>query len=299
MKTHRVGYLLAIIAVIFWSGNFIVARNINGQISPVSLSFWRWFVATLFILPFFIPSIRQRLKIFKLHWKYLVITALMGVTTFNTFLYIAAQTTATINLALIAISYPIFTIILMRMISHEKIKPNQIVGIVLVLSGVITLLVRGQFERLLTIELVSGDLWMLSAAFLFAIYSILVKNKPSEIDNNSFIFLSFSSGLLCLLPVFILDPNHTYVWRYDSTLLWSIAYVALGPSILCYLCWNRAIGLIGAINTALIYYTLPIFSGIAGHLFLNEQIGLLHIICSSLIVGGIIMASVKKRIKKL
>lgn len=293
------GYLLAITAVIFWSGNFIVARNINGFISPISLSFWRWFLATVIILPFFLPTLKKQCVLFKQHWRYLIATAIFGVTAFNTFLYVAAQTTQAINLSLIAITYPIFTIILMRIISKEIIKPNQILGIVLVVCGVITLLVRGNFAQLVSIKLVSGDLWMLSAAFLFALYSILVKNKPAKLQSNDFLFLTFISGFCMLSFVFFLDPQKSYLWQYTDKQLLSVAYVAIGPSVLCYLCWNRAIALIGAVNTSLIYYTLPIFSGIGGHLLLREKIGLIHIISSAFIVTGILLASVKKRMKKL
>lgn len=40
-----VGYLCAIAATVFWSGNFIIARELNDNVAPVSLAFGRWLVA--------------------------------------------------------------------------------------------------------------------------------------------------------------------------------------------------------------------------------------------------------------
>src|SRR5690349_18661889 len=45
-------YLLLCLTSLFWAGNAIVGRNAAGHIPPVTLSFVRWSLAFLIVLPF-------------------------------------------------------------------------------------------------------------------------------------------------------------------------------------------------------------------------------------------------------
>jgi drug/metabolite transporter (DMT)-like permease len=102
------GYLFAIGATALWSGNFIIARGLNERIPPVSLAFWRWVVAVIVFLPFVLKPLIAERDILKSNIPYLSITALLGITIFNTLIYYAGHTTTAMNLSLIAITFPIF-----------------------------------------------------------------------------------------------------------------------------------------------------------------------------------------------
>ena len=119
--THSMllGYLFAVGATAIWSGNFIVARGLNDAIPPVSLAFSRWVVATMVLLPFAIKNLWTEWPVIKKHFGYFCITSFLGVTVFNTLIYIAGHTTTALNLALIAITFPIFTLLFSRIIYKE------------------------------------------------------------------------------------------------------------------------------------------------------------------------------------
>lgn len=109
------GIILAVLAVFIWSGNFIIARGIHKQIQPVSLSFYRWSLATIIMLPFAIKKFRVEWQAVKQSWRYLFLVSLTGISLFNTFVYIAGHYTSAINLALIGTtSSPIMSIIMAR-----------------------------------------------------------------------------------------------------------------------------------------------------------------------------------------
>ena len=89
--------MFAALATMIWSGNFLIARGLNDKIPPVSLAFWRWAVATVVLVPFIIQSMyAQRDLLFK-HIGYLVVTSLLGVSVFNTLIYLAGKTTSALN----------------------------------------------------------------------------------------------------------------------------------------------------------------------------------------------------------
>ena len=285
------GYLFALGATAIWSGNFIVARELSDIVPPISLAFWRWVVAVIVFLPFALkPLVKERRQVRK-KIRYLSVTALLGITVFNTLIYIAGHTTSALNLSLIAITFPIFIIILSRMLYGEKITANMILGIASVTSGVLLLITRGNLLVLSNLSFAIGDIWMLSASVVFAIYSILLKQKPKELSIWAFQLSTFSLGLLFLSPFFIWELHTLPPVSYDTTTVIAILYVGIFASLTAFIFWNKAIVTIGPSKSGLIYYTLPLFSGLLAYIFLDEQIEMIHLYSTLLIVAGILTAS--------
>ena len=203
------GYLCAIAATIFWSGNFTVARGVTETIPPVSLAFWRWTTAVILFTPFAYKALISDWGIIKRNFIYLTITSILGVSLFNTLIYIAGHTTTAMNLSLIAITFPVFVIIFSRFLFNELITLRKGLGILLVITGVITLITQGDFSILKNMTFARGDLWMLLAAITFAIYSILLKKKPAQLGTRSFQLSTFIIGLLFLSPFYIWESLNT------------------------------------------------------------------------------------------
>ncbi|MCA1786169.1 MAG: EamA family transporter, partial [Desulfobacteraceae bacterium] len=197
------GYGFALGATALWSGNFIVARGLTEAIPPVSLAFFRWLTAVLVFAPFAVKGFAREWPLLRQHLMYMAVTAFLGVTCFNTFIYVAGHTTTAMNLSLIAITFPVFVVVFSRIFFKEVLTGKKLAGIVVVLIGVICLITRGDIAVLLGISFVAGDLWMLAAAVIFAVFSILLKHKPDNISVYSFQFTLFCMGLIFLLPMFI------------------------------------------------------------------------------------------------
>jgi len=292
-KQLILGYFFALVATAIWSGNFIIARDLNESIPPISLAFWRWFVAVLVLFPFAIKKLISEWHVIKNNLGYLSVVSLLGVSIFNTLIYLAGHTTTAINLSLISITFPIFIIILSRIFYREFITLNKAIGILLVLFGVLLLITKGDLSKLLNLSFAIGDIWMLLAAIVFAIYSILVKNKPKNLNVSSFQLSTFILGLIFLFPFFIWETIITPTILFETKTIASILYVGIFASLSAYILWNKAIIKIGPTNAGLIYYTLPLFSGILAYLFLSETVGMIHLYSLLLILFGIITATFK------
>lgn len=286
------GYLSAIGATIFWSGNFIVARGLTDNIPPVSLAFWRWTIAVIVLIPFALKHLFLDWAVIKSNIKYLTVTSILGVSVFNTLIYIASHTTTAINLSLIAITFPVFIIILSRIFYKEAITLNKGLGILLVITGVVSLITQGDLSILKNISFSKGDLWMLLAAITFAIYSLLVKQKPTQIGAWSFQMSTFIIGLLFLAPFYIWEAQTSdfQIQLINDNTLYSIIYVGLFASLISYLLWSKAIEILGPTKSSMIYYTLPIFSGLSAYLFLGEVIEMIHLLSMLLITSGVLIA---------
>jgi len=291
------GYLFALLATALWSGNFIVARDLSASFPPIALAFWRWAVALFIFTPFALKYVKRDWQRIKKHFRFILITAIFGVTIFNTLIYVAAKTTTAINLSLISITFPIFIIIISKFLYYEKITLTKVLGIVLVVLGVVLIFTKGSLDILLQLSFFKGDFWMLLAATIFAIYSILLKHKPKKIHLLAFQYATFFVGLLLLFPFYLLEFAYSDTVVYNSNTVLSIVYIGICSSLLAFLLWNKSILLIGPAKASMIYYTLPLFSGLLAFLILDEALGFIHLYSAILIVSGILLSNSKIKTK--
>ncbi|MCD6486840.1 MAG: DMT family transporter [Syntrophobacterales bacterium] len=242
-------------------------------------------------LPLALKSLIAEREILKNNLPYLLITSLLGITIFNTLIYLAGHTTTAINLSLISITFPVFIVIFSRIILGELITLNRAVGIILVILGVVILISRGDFSRILSISFAIGDVWMLMAAIIFAIYSILLRHKPKQLSIWALQLSTFILGLIFLFPFFIWEYVTLPSVEFDTKTILSIFYVGVFASLSTFVLWNKAIMMVGPSKAGMIYYTLPLFSGFLAYLFLKENIGKIHFYSMLLIVSGILTAN--------
>ena len=293
MNNQTKGVLFALFATLLWSVNMVIASGVKGHIPPVGLAFWRWTIACIVLAPFAANRTFESFPIIKKHFWYLTLTAVLGISIFNTLIYFAGKTTSAVNLSLIAISIPLFIIILSRIIYKEKVSNSKIVGILLLIIGVLVLITNGSLQALLTIDFTIGDVLMLLACFFFACYTILVRKKPEQLVPKVFLFSIFSIGTALLLPFYIWENVYYKKVIVDSKTILITLYVGIFASLISFYLWNEAIRLIGSSKTALIYYLIPIFSGILAYFFLNQAIGLIQIISMGIIISGLFITAKK------
>lgn len=164
-----------VIATLCWGGNTIAGRLSVGDIPPVALSFWRWSFCLLFLLPFSVKQIwSERHNIWQ-HKGSLLLLAFFSITSFNTVLYLAAQSTQAVNMALIQTSLPIMAMLLSVPLLRVFPFRNQIIGGLIAIAGLLLIFSQGSFENLSELQFGHGDLLMMFATFSWATYTVLLK----------------------------------------------------------------------------------------------------------------------------
>lgn len=289
-RSRSLGFLFALAATALWSVNHFIARGLRGSVPPISLAFLRWTVATLVFLPFAARGIlRERAEIRK-HFPYITAVGLVGVSVFNTLIYFAGRTTTALNMSLLSLTFPVLIILLSRLLFGERISFRRLTGILIVLFGVAVLLTGGRPKALIGLELAAGDLLMLLAALLFAVYTLLLKRRPSTLSLESFQFSTFAVGTLLLAPAFAWERAVLPPLVLDGLAWGAVLYVGVFASLGAFLSWNKAIERIGAAKAGLVYYTLPVWSGLVAWIFLGEAPSVVQIVSMGMIVGGIALA---------
>jgi len=281
-------YFLLLVPPLCWGGNAVLARGVVDVVPPVSLAFWRWVAALAILLPFTFRHVKRDWKTAMDSWPWLLVLSFLGVSCFNSMLYSAAHTTTAINVSLMQTAMPTMIILISWVVFKEKISSVQLIGVMVSMAGACFIVVRGQWRILLTMELVEGDVLMLIAVFIYALYSALFRKRPS-IHPLSLLVLTFGWGALMLLPFYIWELVVVGPFSISLVALMSILYVAIFPSIVAYFCWNRGIELIGANRAGLFTYLIPVFASTMAILFLGETLHPYHVIGMALILVGMVI----------
>ena len=285
-------YLLLSITALCWAGNAIVGRMAAGHIAPVTLSFLRWSFAFLIILPFAWrhlvrdwDAIRGRLGI-------MIVLSITGIGAFNTLQYWALEHTQALNTLLLQSAAPLVVAVWSLMLLGVRLTLAQAAGVLLSMAGVLVILMHGDLTKLSNIEFNRGDLIFLIALAIFGLYSVLSLKRPA-IHGLSFVAFTFGAGAACLIPLFIWELFARPPIQIDTANLLTLAYVALFPSTIAYLCFNRGVQLIGANRAAPFFHVVPVFGTVMSIVFLGENPQAFHLIGFALVLTGVFVASRK------
>ena len=289
-------YLLAIILLIassfFWSGNFFSGKiAYNTDLSPFKLSFFRWTLAFIILLPFTYNEIKKNLKYYKENLLLISLIAFLGVTIFNSFTYISLQTTLVINSALMNSVTPVLIIGFSWLIFKTKTSLLQFIGIFLSVIGAFCIILKGNLNNLYSFQFTSGDIWMFIAALSWCVYSVLLRKIDKNLSQLATLEVLIFIGLIFLIPLYLIESSNSTFIPDNSTDYLIIIYVAIFASIVSFFSWNMGVSIIGANRAGLFLHLIPVFSSIWAISFLGEQFALFHLIGTIFILLGIILSN--------
>jgi len=291
MFTKMPPSLMLILSALFWGGNFVVGRWAHADIPPLGLTFWRWSVAAIILLPFVGADIWRHRVLIREHFGLLFVLALTGMVMFHAFTYIALHTTTAINAAFVLASMPIVIPVVSLIIGDERLNLRQSVGLLISIVGIAIIVSRGQLNVLLNLSFTSGDLWVLGGVLAWSVYSVLLRRKPSGLPPLVLL------GTMICMAVIILAPF--YVWEFltlggfaltvSNGLV--IGYVATFASIVAFVCWNTGVAQVGANKAGLFIHLIPLFASILSIAFLNESVRAYHFMGIAPILLGIYLTT--------
>src|SRR4030081_3352869 len=195
-------YLLLCITALCWAGNAIVGRLAAGHIPPVTLSFLRWSLAFLLVLPFAWKHLKRDRDAIRARLGIMVVISVTGIGAFNTLRYWALEHTQALNTLLLQSAGPLFVAVWSLILLGVRLTLAQAGGIVLSLTGVLVILLHGDLTTLASITFNKGDIIFTVALAIFGLYSVLSLKRP-KIHGLSFVGFTFGCGAACLIPLWV------------------------------------------------------------------------------------------------
>ncbi len=283
------GSLLALLATIIWSGNFVLARAMAEEVPPLTLSLLRWGTAFVILLPFGARNVWKARRCIASRLGYFIFTGLVGVTLFNSLIYIAGRTTPAMNMALLAASSPVFALLLSWLVKLGRPNLRHGLAVLCALTGALIIIARGDVHALLRLEFSTGDVWTLAGAVCFAAYSILVRWAPRELSPVGYLMTVVGFGVILLVPMVAVELASGAHVAWSPLLALQVLHLGLGMSVVAFLCWNAAIARIGAASASMIYYSLPVLSAVQAMWLLGERLTGAFLVGAAFVLCGILL----------
>ncbi|NCX67443.1 MAG: DMT family transporter, partial [Burkholderiaceae bacterium] len=294
MRASALTFFYLTTAALMWAGNAIVGKILVQSSSPVLLNTIRWGVTALLLLPFAWRVLMPRSPLWT-HRKRFLLLSLFGVGSYNVLLYLALQSSTPINVTLIGASMPIWAIVIGAVVYHERAQIRQIAGALISMVGVAVVIVRGDFERLIEIEFVAGDLWMVLATILWGAYSWMLAHPKQSTERSwpwaEFLFAQVGFGfcwsLVFAQTEYLLGLNY-FTWNWQTLAM--IGYVIIGPSLIAYRCWGLGVNQAGATVATFFTNLIPVFTAILSTLLLQKPPEFYHGVAFAFILCGIVLS---------
>ena len=285
-------WLLLALGNLFWASNIIVGRALLGPVPPVALSFWRWTGAFAVAFWFAWPHLKKDWPILLKHWKLMGALAATGIAFFNTTAYIGLSGTTALNVLLMQSCLPLIVTIWAFALFKERPSAWQLTGVVLSLAGVALIAAHGTLHALLGLRFYHADMWIMASVVIMGIYVVLLRRRP-DVHPLSFMQAAMGLGVCMVAPIYLWELGRgvriTDQWQNYA----GIVYMAVFPSFISYLFFNRGVQLLGGLRSGQSMHLIPLFGSIMAVLFLGETLHFYHLAGAVLIGAGILLAQSK------
>lgn len=285
MGNRRIaGHLAAVFTILIWGTTFISTKVLLEDFMPVEILFFRFvmgFAALFLVCPHRLKTADHRQEIT------FVLAGLCGVCLYYLLENIALTYTMASNVGVIISVAPFFTAVLSHLFmkSEGKLRINFFIGFVVAMTGVSLISFNGRELELNSI----GDILAVLAAFVWACYSILTR----KISNFGYPVIlttrrTFFYGILFMVPALLFFDFKIGAERFtDMTVLLNLLYLGLGASALCFVTWNVAVKVLGAVKTSVYIYMVPVITVVTSVLVLKEPVTWVSVVGTVLAVAGL------------
>jgi drug/metabolite transporter (DMT)-like permease len=288
---------LALTAFLF-ACNHIIGRAVHDEVPPVGLSFWRWVVGVLVLLPFALRRGSGRWPIYRRHWPAFALLGffMIGGTTL---VLVALSLTSAINVSLINAVQPTLTVMFAWLFLNDALNTRRTIGILCGAVGVAVMVSRADLAVLTGLDFQPGDFVALLAMCGFSAYALNLRRLPRELSGVESLFAITVAGTALLLPFYLVESLVWKVVPVSTTSISAILALALLVSVFGNLMWNAGNRLIGPARAAIFINLIPVFGAILAIVFLDERLYPYHLAGGALVGLGLYLAAVKPRAASL
>jgi len=281
---------LMVLTTAFWGGSFVAGKIALREFPPMTLTFFRFLIATALILPYMWVTAEIRVPR-REDISVLFGLGFLGVSGYYTFqftslLYTSAGNSATIN-ALI----PLTSSVLATFMTEERLNARKVGLIFLALSGVLLTATGADIEVLRSLAFNKGDLVMLLAMLCFSVYGIYsgrMTARYTPILVTAYIFLF---GLIQITPLMLMEGVFWEVLSYSRESWAAIVFMAVFSSVLGYMFQQMAIQRLGINRTMLFFNVVPLFAILFAYLVLGDPVTPVNLASAAIIITAVVLNS--------
>jgi drug/metabolite transporter (DMT)-like permease len=286
---HKKAYLSLVIATLAWGGNAVAGKLAVGHVSPMMLTFWRWFFAVAIIFAISVPQFIKDWPVVRKNLPILLFLGVVGYVVFNAALYTAVNYTTAINVTVEQAVIPMLIFVINFALFRMKVSWAQILGFTLTLLGGIITAIHGDLSALVKLTVNFGDAIMMIAVVAYAVYTVALRWRP-KIDWRTLMAVPAFFAMVFSLPLVF--------WEYSADrLIWPdaegwivVLYTAVFASLIAQVLYIKGVEEIGANRAGLFINLVPVFGTLLSVAIIGESLQLFHVVALALALGGIAIA---------
>lgn len=287
-KSVFLSHILMILTVLFWGNAFVGIKIALEEMSPITLTFIRFFFASIFFLGGVLISFRKIPLPEKSETLTLFLLGLLGGVIYHLALNYGEQFIPAGTASLVIGSSPIFTAILASIFLKERISLRGVIGIVLAFGGLFLVSWRGSSESL-RVGSIPGFLAVFLSTISWALYPILAKKivrKRGPLFVSA--YMQFSAFLVLLPLSFYVFPQG---FSFSLSSWGAVLFLAFFCTFLGYAFYNQALNSLGATVTSSYVYLVPVVALIFSWILLKENLNLVGIFGALAVILGVYLVN--------
>jgi drug/metabolite transporter (DMT)-like permease len=266
--------------VLFWAMNFLIGKVALREFPDTLLAGLRVSLAGALISPVY--AFRSRKAPASGEWRRdelpaLIFLGFVGVALNQLCFIMGLHRTSVAHASLLMGMTPVMVLLIAAVIGQERITTKKVVGLAISLAGVAVL---NHAPSKASGATPLGDLFIFLAATTFALFTVFGKRttvRHGSVTVNTFAYVG---GAMILSPVTIWQASR-FAFSGLSAAAWaSLLYMALFPSLICYLIYYYALTYIRASRISAFSYLQPLLATTLAALILKEPV------TSGLVAGG-------------
>ena len=296
MPRQTLYLLMAGSSVLFWSGNAIIGRAApQFDMPPIGFNFWRWTLALAILIPFAAAEARRDRAALAAGWKWFVAYGAAGICFYNIFFYLGLRSSTAIQAALIVSILPVLVLLMAWIVHGERMTARQAAGAAISIPGAMLVILRGHLGDIGDIAFAVGDLWILAAAFAWAVQILMLRHLPKGVGFTTFQTVAIGTGVMFMLPFYLAEEFSGQPMPVTATTLGFVAYGGIIGGVLGFTLWNKGTIRVGSQAAGYLANLYPIFTGLLAVTLLGERLLWYHWVGGAMVLGGIALATTPSR----
>jgi len=287
-KDDLIQMLLMALTTAFWGGSFVAGKIALRDFPPMTLTFFRFLIATAIILPYMwikdkrhVPDRKDIPLLFGLGF--------LGVSGYFAFQFTSLVFTSAANSSTINALVPLTSSVIATYLTDEKLTARRIGLIALALLGVMLTITKGDIGVLTSLSFNKGDLIMLLAMICFSFYGVFSKRataKYSPILVTGYVFLF---GFIQITPLMLMENVYMNALSFSAEAWAAIVFMAICSSVLGYLIQQVTIMKLGVNKTTLFHNLVPLFAIVFAYFILGDPISYINLVSAGIIITAVVL----------
>jgi drug/metabolite transporter (DMT)-like permease len=291
-------YGMLTLATATWGSAFIAGKFAVQSFQPATVAFLRFFGAAILLFPLMWIMEKNRKKLTLKDIGLFTVLGLTGIALYNICFFLASKHAPVIKSSLFIASNPVLIVLLSGLFLKESISKNNIIGMIIALTGVTFIITDGHLLTLFQLGFEPIDFVLLGAVISWALYSVVGKvvlKKYSAVESTTY---AVAFGTLFLLPFALVETSWQDVQQANLTTWAAIAHMSIFVTVVSFVMYYYGIKEVGAAKASIFINVMPVSAVLMATIYLGETFTWAHGVGAALVLSGVYVGTNTKIFQK-